>query len=299
MKPLNTIHLIDDEMSPENKAPSVGRLLRDAGKLASADVERVMLLQKTENLRFGEAAIRLGLISEADLQQVLSRQFDYPNLLPGEGQFDPDLIAVYEPFGLQAEQLRALRSQLMMRWFSNGHKMLTIAGINAGDGASYLAANLAVMFSQLGERTLLIDADLRKPRQHVLFNLGNRAGLSELLAGRVEMSVANRIPILSTLPAFPNLAVLTAGAVPPNPAELLSRTATPTKFKGLAEHYDVILIDTSAAHGSADAAVVAARTGAALLVLRQNHTQLAAAAAFQANLASAGAVMLGTVLNQF
>jgi len=110
------------------------------------------------------------------------------------------------------------------------------------------------------------------------------------------MSEANRIP---ALPAFPNLSVLTAGAVPPNPAELLSHTDTPIKLKGLAEHYDVILIDTSAAHGSADAAVVAARTGAALLVLRQNHTQLAAAAAFQANLASAGAVMLGTVLNQF
>lgn len=293
MNALNAVHLVDDGLALGNKEPNVGRLLRDAGKLTSADVERVVLLQKTEKLRFGEAAIKLGLIDEADLQQALSRQFDYPHLSPGEGQFSPDLIAVYEPFGHQAEQLRALRSQLMMRWFSNGRKTLTIAGINAGDGASYLAANLAVMFSQLGERTLLIDADLRRPRQHVLFDLGNRPGLSELLAGRVKIPVANRIP------AFPKLSVLTAGAVPPNPAELLSHAATPIKLKGLAEHYGVILIDTSAAHGSADAAVVAARTGAALLVLRQNHTQLAAAAAFQANLASAGAVMLGTVLNQF
>ena len=292
MNSLNAVHLVDG-VSPGNKALNVGRLLRNAGKLTSADAERVALLQKTEKLRFGEAAIKLGLINEADLQQALSHQFDYPHLSPGEGQFSPDLIAVYEPFGHQAEQLRALRSQLMMRWFSNGHKTLTIAGINAGDGASYLAANLAVMFSQLGERTLLIDADLRRPRQHVLFNLGNRPGLSELLAGRVKMSVANRIP------AFPKLSVLTAGAVPPNPAELLSHAATPVKLNGLVEHYDVILIDTSATHGSADAAVVAARTGAALLVLRQNHTQLAAAAAFQANLACAGAVLIGTVLNQF
>ncbi|MHB0917892.1 MAG: chain length determinant protein tyrosine kinase EpsG [Thiobacillus sp.] len=296
MNALNAVHLVDDGLALGNKEPNVGRLLRNAGKLTSADAERVVLLQKTEKLRFGEAAIKLGLINEADLQQALSHQFDYPHLSPGEGQFSPDLIAVYEPFGHQAEQLRALRSQLMMRWFSNGHKTLTIAGINAGDGASYLAANLAVMFSQLGERTLLIDADLRRPRQHVLFNLGNRPGLSELLAGRVKMSETNRIP---ALPAFPNLSVLTAGAVPPNPAELLSHAATPIKLKGLAEHYDVILIDTSATHGSADAAVVAARTGAALLVLRQNHTELAAAAAFQANLASAGAVMLGAVLNQF
>lgn len=292
MYSLNAVKLVDG-LPPEDKAPNVGRLLRDAGKLTPADVERVVRLQQAEKLRFGEAAIKLGLIAEADLQHALSQQFAYSHLLPGEGHFSPELIAAYEPFGDQAEQLRTLRSQLMLRWFSSGHKTLTIAGTNAGDGASYLAANLAVMFSQLGERTLLIDADLRRPRQHGLFNLGNPPGLSELLAGRANMSAVTRIP------AFPNLSVLTAGAVPPNPAELLSHAATPIKLKGLAEHYDVILIDTPAAQGSADAAVVAARTGAALLVLRQNHTQLAAAAAFKASLASAGAVLIGTVLNRF
>ncbi|MHB1053029.1 MAG: chain length determinant protein tyrosine kinase EpsG [Thiobacillus sp.] len=288
----NTVKLVDG-LSQANNETNVGRLLLDADKLSSADAERVVRLQKEEKLRFGEAAIKLGLITEADLQQVLSQQFAYPYLSPGEGRFSPDLIAAYEPFGEQAEQLRALRSQLMLRWFSNRNKTLTIAGINAGDGASYLAANLAVAFSQLGERTLLIDADLRRPRQHVLFNLGNRPGLSELLAGRVNMSA------VSCIPAFPNLSVLTAGAVPPNPAELLSRAATPVKLEDLAGHYDVILIDTSAAHDSADAEMVAARTGAALLVLRQDHTQLAAAAEFQASLASAGAVLIGTVLNRF
>lgn len=280
-------------LSQVNEEHNVGGLLLDAGKLTVADAERVMLLQKAEKLRFGEAAIKLGLITEADLQRALSYQFAYPYLSPGEGHFSPELIAAYQPFGGQVEQLRALRSQLMLRWFSAGHKTLTIAGIDAGDGVSYLAANLAVVFSQLGERTLLIDADLRRPRQHVLFNLGNRPGLSDMLVGRANMSAVTRIP------AFFNLSVLTAGAVPPNPAELLSRAATPIKLEDLAAHYDVILIDTSAAHGSADAVMVAARTGAALLVLRQDHTQLAAAAAFQANLASAGAVLIGTVLNQF
>lgn len=289
---LNTVKLVDD-LPPMSNEPNVGSLLLDAGKLTLADAERVVLLQQTEKMQFGEAAIKLGLITEADLRHVLSHQFAYPYLSPGEGHFSPDLIAAYQPFGAKAEQLRALRSQLMLRWFSNRHKTLTIAGINAGDGASYLAANLAVAFSQLGERTLLIDADLRRPRQHALFNLGNRPGLSELLAGRANTSAVCRIP------AFPNLSVLTAGAIPPNPAELLSRAVTPVKLEDLAGHHDVILIDTSAARGSADAEIVAARTGAALLVLRQDHTQLAAAAAFQANLASAGAVLIGTVLNRF
>ncbi|OZA27911.1 MAG: chain length determinant protein tyrosine kinase EpsG [Hydrogenophilales bacterium 17-61-9] len=288
----NTVKLVEG-LSQANNEAHVGRLLLDADKLSSEDAERVVRLQKEEKLRFGEAAIKLGLITEADLQQVLSHQFAYPYLSPGEGHFSPDLIAAYEPFGEQAEQFRALRSQLMLRWFSSRNKTLTIAGINAGDGASYLAANLAVAFSQLGERTLLIDADLRRPRQHVLFNLGNRPGLSELLAGRVNMSAVSRIP------AFSNLSVLTAGAVPPNPAELLSRAATPVKLEDLAGNYDVILVDTSSAHDSSDAEMVAARTGAALLVLRQDHTQLAAAAEFQASLMGAGAVLIGTVLNRF
>ncbi|BBP03609.1 hypothetical protein TPL01_11480 [Sulfuriferula plumbiphila] len=271
----------------------MGGLLLDAGKLTAAGAERALQLQKAENLRFGEAAIQLGLITEADLCQALSQQFSYPYLSPGEGHFSPELVAAYQPFGPQVESLRALRSQLMLRWFTAGHKALAIASINPGDGASYLAANLAVVFSQLGERTLLIDADLRRPRQHVLFNLGNRPGLSDMLAGRAGMSAVTRIP------AFLNLSVLTAGAVPPNPSELLSRAASPIKLEDFAQHHDVILLDTSAARTSADAEMVAVRSGGALLVLRQDHTQLAAAAAFQANLSSAGATLIGTVLNQF
>ncbi|HEY9099602.1 MAG TPA: chain length determinant protein tyrosine kinase EpsG [Thiobacillus sp.] len=288
----NTIKLVDAP-APHQTEPTIGHLLQDAGKITSADAERVAIFQSTENMRFGEAAIKMGLIAETDLQHALSHQFSYAYLAVGDGQFSSDLVAAYEPFGVQAEQFRALRSQLMMRWFSNGHKTLTISGINAGDGASYVAANMAVSFAQLGERTLLIDADLRHPRQHVMFNLGNRPGLSEVLSGRVNLSA------VACMPAFPNLSILTAGAIPPNPAELLSRAATPIKLVDLAEHYDVILIDTSATHSSADAAIVAARAGAALLVLRQDHTPLSAVATFRANLAGAGAALIGTVLNQF
>lgn len=281
----------DDSEIPEEH--NVGKLLLDAGKLTLADAERVVLLQKGENLRFGEAAIKLGLISEADLYHALASQFNYAYLAPGDGHFSPDLVAAYEPFSIQVEQLRALRGQLMLRWFGAGHKALAISGIHPGDGASYLAANLAVVFSQLGERTLLIDADLRHPRQHVLFNLGHRLGLSDMLAGRAGHSAITRIPSLR------DLSVLTAGTVPPNPAELLSRAETPIKLGDFAEQYDVILIDTSAAEASADAIMVAARTQGALLVLRQDHTEIAAAAAFKAHLTSAGASLVGSVLNRY
>ena len=271
----------------------VGQLLMEAGKLSPDGAQRVLDLQQKAKLRFGEAAIKLGLISEADLHHALANQFDYAYLAPGDGHFSPDLVAAYQPFSLQVERLRALRGQLMLRWFSTGRKALAIVGIHPGDGASYLAANLAVVFSQLGERTLLIDADLRHPRQHILFNLGHRPGLSDMLAGRAHRSAVTRIPNLL------NLSVLTAGTVPPNPAELLSRAETPIKLADFSEDYDVILIDTSAAESAADAIMVAARTQGALLVLRQDRTQLATAAAFKAHLNSAGASLVGSVLNQY
>ena len=212
------------ELSHLQSERVVGQLLLDAGKLNPAGAERVLQLQQKEKLRFGEAALKLGLINEADLHHALAKQFDYAYLTPGDGHFSPDLVAAYQPFSLQVERLRALRGQLMLRWFSTGHKALAITGIHPGDGASYLTANLAVVFSQLGERTLLIDADLRHPRQHVLFNLGHRPGFSDMLAGRAGLSAVTRIPNLL------NLSVLTAGTVPPNPAELLSRAQTPIKL---------------------------------------------------------------------
>lgn len=293
---MNLPYMGDPTLNELNRLQSqraVGQLLVDSGKLTASDAEQIAALQQRENLRFGDAALKLKLITESDLHHALAHQFDYAYLTPGDGHFSPDLVAAYQPFSLQVERLRALRGELMLRWFSNGHKALAITGIHPGDGASYLAANLAIVFSQLGERTLLIDADLRHPRQHVLFNLGHRAGLSDMLVGRANLSAVTRIPNLL------NLSVLTAGTVPPNPAELLSRAETPHKLNDFAEHYDVILIDTSAAESSADAIMVAARTQGTLLVLRQDRSQLATAASFKAHLNSAGASLVGTVLNEY
>ena len=253
----------------------------------------MLRLQQEEKLRFGEAAIKLGLITQDDLRQALALQFEYPYLSAEEGGFSRELIAVYQPFGPQVEQLRALRGQLMRRWFAAGHKTLAIVSTSAGDGASYLAANLAVVFSQLGERTLLIDADLRNPRQHIVFNLGSRQGLSDILVGRASHAAVERIP------AFVDLSVLTAGAVPPNPAELISRATLLVLLEDFAKRYDIILIDTPPAGMNADALTIATQAAGAMLVMRKNHTRLAAATTHKAQMSTAGIEMVGTVLNQF
>lgn len=272
---------------------SIGRLLLDMGKLTPEDAERVLRLQKEQGLRFGDAAQKLGLITEADIRQVLSMQFDYPYLQPGQGSFDPELVAAYQPFSPQVEALRALRSQLMLRWFSEGYKSLALVSANSGEGCSHLAANLAVVFSQLGEHTLLVDANLREPRQHKIFNLSESRGLSDILAGRADMSVVTRVE------SFVDLSVLGAGTIPPNPQELLGR-ASFTEFMNQAiGNYDIIIVDTAPASHTSDAQSTAARCGGALLVSRLNHTRLSELAHVREQITVTGARVVGAVVNDF
>ena len=97
---------------------TLGAILIDGGQLKPEDAERILLYQKEHNLRFGEAAMRLGLISEADIQYALSRQFAYAYLrkTPGDARvLSEELVAAYQPFSPRVEQLRAIRSQLMLR----------------------------------------------------------------------------------------------------------------------------------------------------------------------------------------
>ena len=204
---------------------SIGAILMDAGLLTPEDAERILLLQKEKNLRFGDAAIALGILTESDIQFALSRQFSYPypRTVDQKQPLSAELIAAYQPFSPLVDQLRAIRSQLMMRWFDKAEQrqVLAVVGTARHEGRSYLAANLAVVFSQLGERTLLVDADLRNPRQHELFKIDNNVGLSTVLSERSRDEAIVRITDLV------GLFVLPAGPTPPNPLATLGGSDKP------------------------------------------------------------------------
>lgn len=272
---------------------NIGAILIDTGRLKLDDVERILRLQKEQGLRFGDAALKLKLVNAEDIQYALSRQFSYPYLRAGEGGFGNDLIAAYKPFSPQVEMLRGLRSQLILRCFSEDRKALAIVSPNANEGRSYLAANLAVVFSQLGERTLLIDADLRNPRQHLIFNLARNTGLTSILAGRANYDAIARIPY------FSDLSVLAAGPIPPNPLELLGRAEFARVLDELSNRFDIILIDTPAGASYSDAEIVAARASNALMVTRKDRTPLGPAKAFVSQLTASGAAVIGSVLNKY
>jgi protein-tyrosine kinase len=271
----------------------IGDILSEDGKLVGADIERVMELQKIEGLRFGEAALALGLITASDLHCAIAKQYDLPHLLPGNENIGSELVVAQEPFHPRAEEVRALRTQLSMRWSKAGvkHRVLAIVSPGPTEGRSYAAANLALAFAQLGERTLLIDADLRAPRQHRIFNVPDRLGLSAVLSGRAGGGAVMPVP------EFGALSLLPAGARPPNPQELLSRPALAVLLHELRGVFDVVLLDTPPAKMYADAQAVAFQAGSAMVLARKNVTHLEDTRSVIRELSDMGTRVVGTVFN--
>jgi len=280
----------DDAGIGESGGVRLGRLLFDAGKLTEIDVNRVVATQRKKNVRFGEAAVRLGLVTREDVEQALALQFGYPYVTADSG-LDSTLVAAHQPFGAVAEALRELRSQLQLRWFNEKEHTLAICAPHKRSGCSHLAANLAISFAQLGERTLLIDANFRKPAQQSLFNATPAAGLSHLLIGRCGLDEA-----LVPIAPFPDLKVLFAGTQPPNPQELLSRVTFRYLLETSSSNFDVVIIDTPPILEYSDAQIVAAASGGCLLAARRHKTRVADIERAREKFVPTRAAMLGTAL---
>jgi protein-tyrosine kinase len=290
--PTTRVDLDLDISGPAEADRPIGVILSDWGRVSQENVQRILDYQRKAGLPFGEAGIAMGLITEEDVRQALSLQFGQACPMPDAG-LGPELLAAWQPESEAVEHLRALRSQLMLRWFENDarHAALAVLSAGPGEGRSYITANLAVLFSQLGKRTLVIDADLRRPRQHEIFGLSSRVGLSTILSGR-----AGREAVIE-IESVPGLAVLPAGALPPNPHELLARPGLPRLISALRSHYEVILIDTPPADSCADAATVAARAGAALVLACRDRSSVPRIAGLADDLREFGVTIVGAVLN--
>ncbi|MEN9658082.1 MAG: chain length determinant protein tyrosine kinase EpsG [Pseudomonadota bacterium] len=279
-----------EELSAAASVGNIGKQLLDSGKLTASQAEKVLLMQKETNLRFGQAAIQLGFITEADIQSVLAHQFAYPYLSAGQSEIDQRILAAYQPFDPRVEALRSLRSQLLLRWVESGNKSIALASYDAGLTADLLAANLAVVFSQLGEHTLLVDANLRSPHQHALFGQTNRIGLSDVLANRAGLEAIQKVGDLR------DLSVLSAGTQAPNPQELLSRDSFSQLVGELANQFDVVIYHTSPLMSAMDAQLIAARTQGVVLIVNRNQTTVKGLAQAREQLESTGAEILGCVL---
>lgn len=269
----------------------MGRLLIESGVIRIGDLERILQLQKQKGLRFGEAAQMLGLVTADDIRTILSRQFSYPVVAQKDHTLSPRLIAAVMPDSPRVEALRSLRSELMLRFFNQAeNRTLAVIAVDDESGHGDMTANLAVVFAQLGARTLLVDANLRQPSLHSLFSVPNTRGMSDALAGRAAAVPRN-------CPPLNDLWLLNGGTQAPNPQELLAHTRYQELLERLAGKFDAVLIHTPTMKTNLDAQVVAARAGAALLVAREHVTPLRALEKASSRLREIGVKVVGVALS--
>jgi protein-tyrosine kinase len=279
-----------------NEAQSIGEIIRQTNNLSADQVEKILSYQLQHGVKFGEAAVALGLAKQEDVLWALAQQFHYPYVSQSNRKIADEVVVATKPFSDQAEIFRAMRAQLINAVFATPHNNTALAIISpdSGDGKSYFAANIAASFSQLGGRTLLIDADLRTPRQHEIFSIDSKAGLSSILSGRAESKLIHPVADL------PSLHVLPAGVVPPNPIELVQRNTFGLLLRELISKFDYVIVDTPAASVGSDGRVIAGHCGAALALCRRNKSRMNALNAMVAPLGISSAVKLaGVVVNEF
>jgi succinoglycan biosynthesis transport protein ExoP len=207
------------------------------------------------------------------------------------GSFDPMLFTYHQPRSAGSEAYRAVRTALYFSSGGEGHKVIQITSANPSEGKSTLAANVAVSIAQSGKKTLLIDADLRKPRQHEIFAVSARIGLASVIGQDMEVADAVQPSKIT------NLSILPCGPLPPDPAELLTSPRLPELLEVLREQYDYVIIDSAPLLAVTDSCAVAPRVDGVLLTLRISKYGRSQAERAREILNSLGAKVLGVVVN--
>ncbi|HWV24617.1 MAG TPA: polysaccharide biosynthesis tyrosine autokinase [Thermomicrobiales bacterium] len=212
-----------------------------------------------------------------------------PRLRPGSAQ----VYTVAQPQSSAAEAVRLLRTNLEFAAAVRPVQKLAISSAGPGEGKSTVTANLGVVMAQAGFKTVIIDADLRRPTQHKLFGIPNERGLTRLLTHPNEdwQSEAMRV-------AVPGLMLIPSGPIPPNPADLLSLDTLSTLLDRISVDADVILLDTPPILAVSDALVVSLKADGMLLLARSGHTRNDSLRSAAASLHQGGIRLIGIILNQ-
>lgn len=200
------------------------------------------------------------------------------------------LIVAFSPTHPAAEAFRALRTNVQFLAEGRSNQAIVITSANPSEGKSTTAANLALAFSESGQRTVLVDGDLRRPRLAKLFDLEGAAGLSDALVSRVAVT-----DVLQQWGGG-NLFVLPAGSTPPNPAELLGSPAMDALILQLRAAFDVVLIDAPPILAVTDAAVLGRALDGVLMVAAAGSTTRSQLQAAVANVRTGGARVVGAVV---
>jgi protein-tyrosine kinase len=279
--------------------------------LSGQDIDRITETMRERRQSFCETAFQLNLATREDIDDLLHRvrHANQPSVIEaairiaqggtaltvrrGMARLSSALLHARDADSARSEKIRALRTDLMLLNDSAQRgNVFALVSPGRGEGRSQLCAELAIAFSQLGRRTLLVDADLRHPRQHVLFTAENQWGLAQSLS-------LGEAPYLHSVEGLPELALLTSGTMPPNPLELVSSRRFERLVTELRRQHDFIVIDTPAVTQYADALQVATLAQRVLVVSRSEATSLQSLKDMLRRLTVTESRVLGAVINKF
>lgn len=253
-------------------------------------------MYKPEVLREASGLRLIGTVP--DFTPVIDNQLGGASRVPvGDARLDTSLIAHVQPMAAAAEAYRHIRTNVQFSSRESVIETLMVTSPGAGDGKSVTASNLAIVMAQSERRTLLIDADLRRPRVHHLFDLSRSPGLSEALAADTA-SGSDVHPAIQDTPVD-NLSVLSAGGAVDRPAERIGSAALRRLIRHLKGEFDIIVIDTPPILAATDAAYLSTQCDGTLLVTRAAETTQHELQHAIESLDDVGATLLGTVFNGF
>lgn len=282
-------------------------------RLSQEAVEQINDVVKRMHLRFAEAAMQSGAVSREEIdearewmskrslgkrggliEEMMRRTARKRDVILWEhDQLEPstDLILPHQPDHPYSESMRSLRTELLLRC-KGSRGIITLLSPCGGDGRSRLAAELAIAFAQLERRTLLVDADLRKPSLHRLFATENEMGLAQALTQGGAQHFHG-------IKGLPEMALITSGEVPQNPLELLSGRTFERAIKEWRRNFEFVILDTPPLARFSDAVAIAAVTGNVLVLGRAEATRFKDLHEVCRNLSTAHCRILGAVLNRF
>lgn len=308
---------------------SIQTILIERCGLAGHEIQLIADVMRVTGIDFPTAGVRVGLISPEDViwsRDRLGGSRDQHDPRPDAAfESDPgfvrrpiswrgrrDALVENQPVGAtvrpvmgvaglkdrfspRSERILALRTELLLTQSHVQSQCCMIAVVSAfpGEGRSRLAAELAVSFAQLRDSTLLVDADMRRPTQHNLFQGADRAG------GLAKAIAAGAQPAVQPVEGLPELSLLSAGILPQNPLDLLSDVRFEDLIASWKSHYRFVIFDTPPVSECADALAVARAAGRALVVCRADRTTYEGARAMLRRLAVTQAEVLGAVVNRF
>lgn len=199
------------------------------------------------------------------------------------------ILCADSPF-IVKEAYNSIRTNLLFTQQGEKCPVFVVSSPTANNGKSINAINMSISFAQMGKRTLIIDADMRNPTVHRMFSIPVKNGLSEILAGLTDSITVSKTDI-------ENLSVLTAGKIPPNPAELLSSVRMDKLLEFVKEHYDCVIIDTPPINLVTDATAFALKATGYIIIIKTETTDLQEVKTTINSLQQINAPIIGFVTN--